>query len=392
LGDGTQTYRYTPVQTLSLTDVVAIGTGSEHSLAVKSDGTVWTWGKYGGSTPVQVAGIADVVGVAGGHLHSLAVKTDGTVWAWGMNREGQLGDGSTTDHSTPMVVPGLTNVIQVAAGMVNSAALKSDGTVWRWGRNYGDPRTLTMPTQIVGFKDVTYIATSDGYGPMGTPRIMAVQSDGTAWGWGTRPLGDGAASGSTTPVQVAGLTGVTTLATSKYFSLFVSAGEHTLPQVAGTWPRDGGCETSVQYAIVGFTEPVVNVSTDDLVVSSGTVVAVAGNGKGPYLFQIAGAARGPITAMVCGDITDTAGNPLRPHEWTFASSSFTGLDGDCDVDADDLAVFESCASAPAVPHNGSSVCQSLDFDHDGDVDQGDFGVFQRCYSGESVPVDPNCSN
>ncbi len=66
------------------------------------------------------------------------------------------------------------------------------------------------------------------------------------------------------------------------------------------------------------------------------------------------------------------------------------FDTDYDVDAADLAVFESCASGPAVPHNGTEGCQQADFDDDGDVDPSDFAVFQRCYSGENVPADPNC--
>lgn len=65
---------------------------------------------------------------------------------------------------------------------------------------------------------------------------------------------------------------------------------------------------------------------------------------------------------------------------------------DGDVDADDRAVFESCASGPAVPHNGNSECYKADLDDDGDVDQSDFGLFQRCLSGENMPANPNCAN
>jgi hypothetical protein len=62
------------------------------------------------------------------------------------------------------------------------------------------------------------------------------------------------------------------------------------------------------------------------------------------------------------------------------------------VDGNDLAIFASCASGPAVAHDGSETCQQADFDGDGDVDQRDFAVFQRCYSGEGNPADPNCVN
>ena len=74
-----------------------------------------------------------MVAIAGGGDHSLALKSDGTVWAWGWNGYGQLGDGSTTNRLTPVPVSGLTGVVAIAGGDYHSLALKSDGTVWAWG-------------------------------------------------------------------------------------------------------------------------------------------------------------------------------------------------------------------------------------------------------------------
>ena len=89
-----------------LSGVKAIGTGNNHSLALKTDGTVVTWGyirtgQLGDGTttrltPVQVRGLGGVKAIAAGNYHNLALKTDGTVRAWGANYEGQLGDLSTT--------------------------------------------------------------------------------------------------------------------------------------------------------------------------------------------------------------------------------------------------------------------------------------------------------
>ncbi|MHC4444789.1 MAG: hypothetical protein ACYTA5_19505, partial [Planctomycetota bacterium] len=68
------------------------------------------------------------------------------------------------------------------------------------------------------------------------------------------------------------------------------------------------------------------------------------------------------------------------------------FNGDGDVDQDDFDTFESCASGPVIPHDGSPTCQYADFDSDNDVDQNDFAIFQRCYSGENNPGDPSCAN
>ena len=125
-----------------------IAGGGEHSIALKSDGTVWAWGnnwvgQLGDgttshrSTPVQVSGLSGVIAIAGGGYHSIALKSDGTVWAWGWNEYGQLGDGTTSHRSTPVQVSGLSGVIAIAGGGYHSIALKSDGTVWAWGNNWG---------------------------------------------------------------------------------------------------------------------------------------------------------------------------------------------------------------------------------------------------------------
>jgi hypothetical protein len=107
------------VQTSGLTGVVAIVGGDNHSFAIKNDGTIWAWGynnsgQLGNNTtsnsyiPVQVKGVdgngflTGVVALGGGSVHSVAVKSDGTVWAWGFNSNGQLGDGTVTQIITPV--------------------------------------------------------------------------------------------------------------------------------------------------------------------------------------------------------------------------------------------------------------------------------------------------
>ncbi len=145
-GDGTSLYRATPVLVKDLSGVVAVNCSNGHSLAVKSDGTVWAWGKntdgqLGDGTktdrtkPVLVQGLSGVVAVDCGTLyHSLALKSDGTVWAWG-EAPVAINPGSYRPYSSvvPMQVPELAGVAHVACGPYHIVALTSDGVPWVMG-------------------------------------------------------------------------------------------------------------------------------------------------------------------------------------------------------------------------------------------------------------------
>jgi alpha-tubulin suppressor-like RCC1 family protein len=148
LGRGSTANSSVPVQASSLTSVTAVAAGSLHSLALKSDGTVWSWGynlngqvgngnNTNQTSPVQVSGITGTVtAIAAGEHHSLAMTSDGKVWTWGLNSNGQLGDGSTTSRNTAGQLTGLT-VFSIGAGFTHSLAVLWDGTVMAWGLNSG---------------------------------------------------------------------------------------------------------------------------------------------------------------------------------------------------------------------------------------------------------------
>jgi alpha-tubulin suppressor-like RCC1 family protein len=117
---------------------------SNHSLAVKTTGTLWAWGSNGigqlglgdtatRSSPVQVGTDTNWASVSAGSAHALAVKTTGTLWAWGFNSSGQLGFGDTTNRSSPVQVGTDTDWASVSAGGAHTLAVKTTGTLWAVG-------------------------------------------------------------------------------------------------------------------------------------------------------------------------------------------------------------------------------------------------------------------
>lgn len=223
IGNGTANNLSSPVQVGSLTDWSQISAGGEHSAAVKTNGTLWTWGKnsfgqlgqnniVSRSSPVQVGALTDWAQVSAGSTQfTAAIKTTGTLWTWGDDDGGNLGQNSVVDRSSPVQVGALTNWAQVSAGTQFCMAVKTDGTLWTWGgsnhgklgdNSSGGASNKSSPIQVGALTNWSIVASSSQ-----TPK--AIKTDGTLWSWGYNSngqIGDGTIVSRSSPVQVGALT------------------------------------------------------------------------------------------------------------------------------------------------------------------------------------------
>jgi len=210
LGNGTSTRTATPTEVAGGgTDWATVSAGGMTVAATKTDGTLWAWGHgsdgklgignpdiTGATTPRRVGTDADWLTVSVGASHMLAIKTDGTLWSWGANFYGQLGDGSRTSRSTPVQVGSARNWATVNAGPWESFGIKTDGTMWAWGDNTSrdlgsgstarDVLTPEAVTTNFALNGSTWTAVQQGPNGSGGlfPAFIARASDGSWWAWG----------------------------------------------------------------------------------------------------------------------------------------------------------------------------------------------------------------
>ena len=212
-GDGTNT----PVRVGTDTNWASVSAGWHYTMAIRTDGSLWAWGQNNhGQLGIGTSGWNDVrtiptrVGtatnwtlVSTGWTHTAAVRTDGTLWTWGQNHRGQLGIG-TSDSGEGRTVPTRvgtgTNWASVSAGPshespfangveyntgTHTAAVTTTGELWAWGANtwgqQGDgtggwDHIRTSPVRIG--TDTNWASVSAGWN-----RTVAIKTDGTLWLW-----------------------------------------------------------------------------------------------------------------------------------------------------------------------------------------------------------------
>ncbi len=232
LGDGTTTERHTPVSTIGGSKWKSVSAANfssgAHVLAVKADGTLWAWGENGNgqlgdgdsgtdkTSPVQIGTDNTWESVSAGESHSLAIKTDHSMWAWGNGADRRLGTGNASDRDVPVRIaydnsgPGDCVGICpagwkfVSAGSNFSLAIGTDDSLWSWGDanngRLGHGENGHKPAKVVGsWKMVS----------AGNQHSLGIKKlDDSLWAWGSRAygkVGDNSSSGdalSPVPIQV----------------------------------------------------------------------------------------------------------------------------------------------------------------------------------------------
>ena len=192
INEGGISGRSSPVQ-VGTSSWSQIDVGISRSLAIRSDGTLWAWGRNGSSlgtndnahrsSPTQI-GTSSWSQIAGGGNKSLAIRSDGTLWVWGYAFYGQLGTNDlVVDRSSPVQLGSSSNWSMVATGESSCFALDSTGNVWSWGSNsngelgLNDTAHRSSPVQI-GLYGVKFIGQGNNGG-------VAIKNDGGLWVWGS---------------------------------------------------------------------------------------------------------------------------------------------------------------------------------------------------------------
>ncbi len=196
---------------------VQVNTYRDHNLAIRSDHSLWAWGnnfqgKLGISRtasavaePTRVGTETDWIEAVAGSSHSVGLRADGSLWTWGSNQSGQLGIGATSQqvsHSAaPVRVGSGEDWVGIATGEEHGFAVKANGEIWGWGRNSSGRigSGLTLVTAPIKAQNGDYLVASAGGN-----HSLAIDADDRAWSWGGNEfgqLGTGSRGGSNTSRQ-----------------------------------------------------------------------------------------------------------------------------------------------------------------------------------------------
>jgi alpha-tubulin suppressor-like RCC1 family protein len=218
LGLGDTINRSSPTQVGLLSTWTQISLGFTNSLAVQNNGTLWAWGtgflglntSTSYSSPVQVGNSNNWISVACTVNASAGIQNNSTLWTWGSNGNGELGiNTSTGSVQSPIQVGILSTWASVTVGSNYMLALQTNGTLWSWGSN--DIGQLGLNTTTSPFSSPVQVGTLSTWIQViaGSLSVLAIQNNGTLWAWGNNSwgqLGTGNQTNYSSPVQVGRLT------------------------------------------------------------------------------------------------------------------------------------------------------------------------------------------
>jgi alpha-tubulin suppressor-like RCC1 family protein len=202
LGNINRPYFYSPAVVDSSNSYTSISAGYSHALAIRSDGTLWSWGGPGARLTPSTASWDKIIA---GNVAFWAIRTDSTLWAWGRNDGATtpLGLSDTINRSSPVQI-GSDAYTDIATGESHVVAVKSNGTLWTWGGNdngqlgLNDTINRSFPTQVGTDTNWSKVAT-------GNSHTLVIKTNGTLWSYGSNTygqLGSNITTNRSSPVQV----------------------------------------------------------------------------------------------------------------------------------------------------------------------------------------------
>ncbi|MCU0328968.1 MAG: hypothetical protein MUE53_08255, partial [Chitinophagales bacterium] len=227
---------FIPTNYTNLNNFITIESRGHHTLGIKHDSTLWVWGhnQFGqlgkgvsspfDSTPAQITSLNKVLKVFPGFDNSFVLKSDSSLWAFGRNAFGGLGDGSEIDKFSPVLIDNNKNIKKVSSGLFHSILLRTNGTIWSTGRNIQGELGNNTYVNKTNFNQIglntDWVDISTGNEFFG--HTLAKKNNGSIWAWGYNQygqLGDGSLINRNNPVQIGNQSDWDLISAGGYFSV-----------------------------------------------------------------------------------------------------------------------------------------------------------------------------